>query len=172
MTFNDNKIKLPRVITIKLKDEIKIRCLMKKEPLLFHIMLKTRDYMVNFGLRHTGDYMKIILQKTVTDNIDNYPDGLYSQTRMQFLAWAPQVPSTNRNCGSGVKVKMMRGIHILRRDQTTQVISCNPWSLRLYPYQSLIRKLKTYLELEVKLVTQPQLHSHTSTYLPDKSPLP
>ena len=38
--FNDNKINLLRIVTIKLQDKIKIRCLMKKEPLLFHIMLK------------------------------------------------------------------------------------------------------------------------------------
>ena len=40
VTFNDNKINLPRVVTIKLQDKIKIICLMKKEPLLFHLMLK------------------------------------------------------------------------------------------------------------------------------------
>ena len=40
VTFNYNKINLPRIITNKLKDKIKIRCLMKKEPLLFHLMLK------------------------------------------------------------------------------------------------------------------------------------
>ena len=40
VTCNENKINLPRVTTIKLKDKIKIRCLIKKEPLLFHIMLK------------------------------------------------------------------------------------------------------------------------------------
>ena len=40
VTFNDNKINLPRVVTIKLQDKIKIRCLIKNEPLLFHIMLK------------------------------------------------------------------------------------------------------------------------------------
>ena len=40
VTFHCNQINLPRVVTIKLKDKIKIRCLMKKEPLLFHIMLK------------------------------------------------------------------------------------------------------------------------------------
>ena len=34
--FSDNKINLPRVVTIKLQDKIKIRCLMKNEPLLFH----------------------------------------------------------------------------------------------------------------------------------------
>ena len=39
-TLNDNKINLPRVVTIKLQDKIKIRCFMKKEPLLFHLMLK------------------------------------------------------------------------------------------------------------------------------------
>ena len=32
VTFNDKKINLPRVATIKLQDKIKIRCFMKKEP--------------------------------------------------------------------------------------------------------------------------------------------
>ena len=35
VTFNDNKINLPRVGTIKLQDKINARCLMKREPLLF-----------------------------------------------------------------------------------------------------------------------------------------
>ena len=33
-------INLPRIVTIKPKDKIKIRCMMKKEPILFHVMLK------------------------------------------------------------------------------------------------------------------------------------
>ena len=49
-----------------------------------------------------------------------------------------------------VKMKMMRDFHTFRRDQITQVISCNPWSTRCCPYPSLIRKMKTYLELEDK----------------------
>ena len=40
VTFTDNKINLPKVVTIKLQDKIKVRCLMKREPLLFHLMLK------------------------------------------------------------------------------------------------------------------------------------
>ena len=40
VTFNDNKINLPRIVTIKLQDEIKVRCLMNREPLFFHLMLK------------------------------------------------------------------------------------------------------------------------------------
>ena len=40
MTFNCNKVNLPKLVTIKFKDKFKIRHMMKKETLLFHIMLK------------------------------------------------------------------------------------------------------------------------------------
>ena len=40
VTFNANKINLPRVVTIKLQEKIKVRCLIKREPLHFHLMLK------------------------------------------------------------------------------------------------------------------------------------
>ena len=71
-----------------------------------------------------------------------------------------------------VKTKMMRGIHTFRRDQTNQVISCNPWSTRLHPYPSLIRKINMYLELEGKLGPQPQSQPCTSIFLQDKNSLP
>ena len=40
VAFNSNKVNLPRFVTIKLRDKFKIRHMLKKEPLLFHIMLK------------------------------------------------------------------------------------------------------------------------------------
>ena len=40
MTLNGNKVNLPKSITIKFRDKFKIRNMMEKEPLLFHIMLK------------------------------------------------------------------------------------------------------------------------------------
>ena len=40
VTFNGNKIDLPRVVIIKLQDKIKMRWLINREPLLFHLMLK------------------------------------------------------------------------------------------------------------------------------------
>ena len=63
---------------------------------------------------------------------------------------------------------------IFRRDRTTQVISCNPWSTRLYSYPSLIRKMKTYLELGGKLGPQPQPQSqpHTSSPSHDRNSSP
>ena len=151
VTFNNNKINLPRVVTIKLKDKIKIRCLMKKELLLFHIMLKhgIMWFTLASGTQKT---MKITLQKTVNDNIDNFPDGLYSQTRMQLLVQVLQVPSTNRNHGSGGKSQNdERHPHIQERlDHPGHILQ--PLE---YKTPSLIRKMKTYLELEGKLGNQP-----------------
>ena len=40
VTFNNNKIDLPKIVVIKLQDKIKVRTLMTREPLLFHLMLK------------------------------------------------------------------------------------------------------------------------------------
>ena len=38
--FKENEINLPRVVMIRLQDKIKVRHLMNRQPLLFHIMLK------------------------------------------------------------------------------------------------------------------------------------
>ena len=40
VTINGNKVDLPRVVIIKLQDKIKVRQLMNREPLHFHLMLK------------------------------------------------------------------------------------------------------------------------------------
>ena len=40
VTFNDNKINFPRIVVVRLCDKIKVRRLMNREPLLFHVMIK------------------------------------------------------------------------------------------------------------------------------------
>ena len=70
-----------------------------------------------------------------------------------------------------VKVKMMRGIHTFRRDRTSQIIKCNPWSTKLHPYHSLIWKLKIYLEVEGKLGPKPRPQPQTQPQ-PSTSALP
>ena len=37
--FNDNKIKLLKIVTIKIQDKIKVRRLMNRELLIFHVMI-------------------------------------------------------------------------------------------------------------------------------------
>ena len=68
-----------------------------------------------------------------------------------------------------VRVKTMKGIHMFRRDHITQVISCKPWSPRLHPYPSLVRKMQTYLELEGK--DSSQLHANPYQVGKTTSPL-
>ena len=40
VTFNDNKIELPKIVTIKIWDKIKVRRLMNREPLIFYRMIR------------------------------------------------------------------------------------------------------------------------------------
>ena len=40
VTFNDNKIELPKIVAIKLWDKIKVKRLMNREPLIFHVMIR------------------------------------------------------------------------------------------------------------------------------------
>ena len=50
-----------------------------------------------------------------------------------------------------VRITLMQGTHIFRRDRTCQVIKCKPWSTTLCPHPTIIKKMKTYLKLEGKL---------------------
>ena len=40
VTFNDNKIELPKIGAIKIWDKIKVRRLMNREPLIFHMIIR------------------------------------------------------------------------------------------------------------------------------------
>ena len=55
-----------------------------------------------------------------------------------------------------VRIASMQGTHMFRKYRTCQVIKCNPWSIRLCPHPTIIKKMKTYFELEGKLGPKPQ----------------
>ena len=65
----------------------------------------------------------------------------------------------------------MQETHTFRRDTMSQIIKCNPWSTRLHPNPTIIKKMKTYLELEGKLgpKLQPQTDQSRPTQ-PDTNP--
>ena len=54
-----------------------------------------------------------------------------------------------------VEIMSLQGTHIFRRDGTTQVIKCTPWSTRLHPQPTIIKKMKTFLEVEGKVGPAP-----------------
>ena len=56
-----------------------------------------------------------------------------------------------------VKITSMQGTHIFQRDRTTQLIKCIPWSTRLHSHLTIVKKMRTLLEVEGKmgLISQP-----------------
>ena len=56
-----------------------------------------------------------------------------------------------------VKIMSMQGTHIFRRDQKMQVTKCTPWSTRLCPHPTIIKKMKTFLEVEGRMGPTPAL---------------
>ena len=66
-----------------------------------------------------------------------------------------------------VKITSMQGTHIFRRDRTTQLIKCTPWSTRLPLHLTIIKKMKTFLEVEGPIQTP---SSQFRPPLPDTTP--
>ena len=50
-----------------------------------------------------------------------------------------------------VKVTSMQGTHIFKRDRITQLIRCMPWTTKLQLHPNIIKKMKTFLEVENKM---------------------
>ena len=67
-----------------------------------------------------------------------------------------------------VKITSMQGTHIFRWDSTTQVIKCTPWNTGLCPYHTMIKKMKTFLDVEGKMGPIPT--SQFRPPLPDTNP--
>ena len=58
-----------------------------------------------------------------------------------------------------VKITSIQGTHTFRRERTCQLIKCNLFNARLCPHPTIIKKIKTYLELEGKLGPKHQSQS-------------
>ena len=69
-----------------------------------------------------------------------------------------------------VKITSMQGMHVFRRDRTTQLIKCTPWSTRLCPHPTIIKKMKTFLEVEGKMGLIPAPISQFRPPLPNTNP--
>ena len=55
-----------------------------------------------------------------------------------------------------VKITSMQGMHIFGRDRTTQLIKCTPWNTKLCPHPTIIKKIKTFLEVVGRMGPIPQ----------------
>ena len=55
-----------------------------------------------------------------------------------------------------VKIMSMLGTHLYKRDQTMQVTKCLPWTNNIRPHPTIVKKMKTFLEVENKMGTMIQ----------------
>ena len=69
-----------------------------------------------------------------------------------------------------VKITSMQGTHIFRRDRTTQLMKYTLWSTRLHLHPTIIKKMKTFLEVEGKKGPIPTPSSLFRPPLPDTNP--
>ena len=70
-----------------------------------------------------------------------------------------------------VKITSMQGTHIFRRERTTQLIKCTPCSRRLHLHPTIIKKMKTFLEVENKMGLIPTPSRQFIPPLPDTNPI-
>ena len=70
-----------------------------------------------------------------------------------------------------VKVTSMQGTHIFKLDSTAQLIRCMPWTTKLHPHPNIVKKMKTFLEVENKMgPIIPALVSQFRPPLPETNP--
>ena len=69
-----------------------------------------------------------------------------------------------------IKITSMQGTHIFRWDRTTQLIKCTPWNTRLCPHPTIIKKMKTFLEVEGRMGPIPIPTNQFRPPQPDTNP--
>ena len=139
LAFNNIEIKLPKLVTIKIQDKIRVRRMMSRETQNFHIMVKQRNDMVQSR------------------------NSINSRTFLYFR-WHVYSSQSTISCTGyfrcklpvevvdmEVKVMSMQGKHIFRRDQMTQLVRCILWTPNLCLHPNMIKKMKTFLEVENKM---------------------
>ena len=65
-----------------------------------------------------------------------------------------------------VKVTSMQGTHLYKRDQTMQVTKCVLWTNNIRPHPNIIKKMKTFLEVENKMGTSIQTSMPNNQFRP------
>ena len=111
-------------------------------------------------------------RNSINLQIFHFRYGVPTPTRVQLCTWLLQMQTPGRGGNIEVKITSIQGMHIFRRDRTTQLIKCTPWSMRLCPHPTIIKKMKTFLEVEGKmgLIPVPVQGNQFRPPLPETNP--
>ena len=129
LSFNSNEIQLPQLVTIKIQDKIRVRRIMSRETQNFHIMIK-------LGMMWYNLETVYILEHFILDM------ACLLQPECNFLHRFFRCKLPVEVVDIEVKVMSMQGMHNFRRNRTTQLIRCIPWTTELCPHPTTVKKMK------------------------------
>ena len=144
MTLNGNKVYLSKSVTIKFRDKFKIRCMIKGEPLFFHVILK--QGFTWFTLASNNPPIETV-------NIDILTDmacDLKLMCNFQYCYFHCALPEDTTNVD--VTVRTLSGIRNFPKDCSPQSTTFSPWGTQVKPFPSLQKKINAYMEEKRKLV--------------------
>ena len=97
---------------------------------------------------------------------------MLTPARVQHPAWLLRCKLLVEVVDVKVKITSMQGMHIFRRDRMTQLIKCTPWSMKLHLHPTIIKKMKTFLEIEGNMgpIPVPAASNQFRPPLPDTNP--
>ena len=136
VNLNGNKITLPRSVTMKFWDKFKIRHLVKREPLLFHIMLKQAFFGLHCLLQIQYKIYQIFFQEM----------ACYLSLHGSFLYGFFQCALLEGTTDLEITVQTLKGIHTFRKDYNAQSSLCSPWHSHDKCFPSLRKKMAAYME--------------------------
>ena len=136
VTFNSNKINMPKSITIKFRDKFKIRHMVEREPFLIHIMLRQG---FNWFTLASGNPPT----ETVYVNLYTFPERIStSEPSVTFSSTTFCCTLSEDMIDAEVTIHTVDGIHTNRRERNTQAASYSPWSRQVKPFLPLGRKVQ------------------------------
>ena len=115
---------------IKIQDKIRVRRMMSREMQNFHIMVK--QGMTWYNSINSGTFL-------ILDMV------CLLQPECNFLYGSFRCKLPVEVVDMEVKVTSMQGMHIFKRDRTTQLIRCMPWTTKLCLHPNIVKKMKTFL---------------------------
>ena len=113
ITLNGNKINLPKPIMIKFQDKLKMRCIIKENPLLFHIMLK--QGFTWFIMTSNNPPETVYINP---DILPEMPCDLSPQCNFLYGLFNCQLPEVTIDIE--ITVRTLKCIHNFRQDCATQ----------------------------------------------------
>ena len=90
-------------------------------------------------------------RNSINLQIFHFRYGVPTPTRVQFSAQLLQMQTPSRGGRYRGENYINAGDAYFRRNRTTQLIKCTPWSMRLRQHPTIIKKMKTFLEVEGKM---------------------